>query len=286
MAAGLTEAMTLDYDFLKSAKTFYKQYKKAVFQAQTEDGNQKITEKGKAVIQKKVDHMKTPFTHKYIEGWVNIGTYFEGLYWVFLVMLIFGLAQTYAKNNVGGITQLTLSTVYGRRKNMIARWVSGNLFTIVSYLIWLLSIIVPQAMIATLHGWDASAQILDYTLTWNMNVGVYSLVEFLDGLAGALVVANLVMLFSIKLKNTKLVCVVMALVILLLKMWKNSYIEWIAKIRYLNPLNFTNGEEFSQILFIGNLPIEYFIAVILLACIYIAAIYFLLRTSYKRYRIV
>lgn len=285
MATG-NEAMTLDYDFLKSAKSFYKEYKKAVLQAQMEDGSQKMTKARKKAIQKKVDQMKTPFTHKYIEGWVNILTYFEGLYWVFVMMLLFALAQTYAKNSVGGISQMTLSTIHGRKKDMIARWISGNLFTIVSYCLWLVVLIVPQALVATLHGWDASAQTLDYTLTWNMNVGTYTLVEFLDGLAGALVIANLVMLFSIKLKDTKLTCVMMAAAIFLLKVWRNSYGMLVAKTMYLNPLNFTNGEETSQILFVGNLPIEYFIAVILMACVYVIIMYLLIRKSYKKYRIV
>ena len=78
------------------------------------------------------------------------------------------------------------------------------LFAVTVYLIYVGMLIAIHGGIASLHGLGASAQTFWFECLHNFSVGTALLVVFLCGLAGALVMANLVMLLSIKIKIQRL----------------------------------------------------------------------------------
>ena len=73
-----------------------------------------------------------------------------------------------------------------------------------SYLIYVGILIVVHGGIASLHGLGASAQTFWFECLHNFSVGTALLIVFFCGLAGALVMANLVMFLSIKIKMQRL----------------------------------------------------------------------------------
>lgn len=104
---------------------------------------------------------------------------------------------------------------------------------------------------------------------------------FVGGLLGALVVGNLVMLFSIKLKNVKLAAVLAIIAVLIIMRTKNMY----GVIELVSPMHFESDNMFQKFMFIGNVAVPYFVVVFVLTVLYVAILYIGTRLSYKKYHI-
>lgn len=281
MSSG-NEKLGLDYDFLKSEKSFYKKYKEAVYDTIVDSRvlPQKITEKRSEALKKKVNQVKTPFKIGYVQGLFNVLNYYTNLYPVFFFTLAFALACTYAKNSNSGISELNLATRYGRRKNMQARWIAGNLFTVTVYLIFLAVLFAEHGAIATLDGWNVSAQEFCYWCVLNISSGTWLIIVFAEGLLGCLVIANMVMMLSIKIKRTKLTVAAGFIVIYYIVKIGSGY-ELSA---WFSPLKFISDDVFVQYLFIGNFPISYLVIIPVLGMLYILISYSFTRGSFRKYR--
>lgn len=164
---------------------------------------------------------------------------------------------------------------------MQARWIAGNLFTVVFYMIYVLVLIAVHGGIASLHGLGASAQTFWFECFHNFSVGTALLIVFFGGLAGALVMANLVMLLSIKLKNAKLTTVFGIIAVVLMFRQASTY----SQIKMLNPLQFKESALLTDFLFVGNAIVPYFVIALLLSAAYITVCWLVLRLSYKKYRL-
>ena len=270
----------LDYDFLNSEESFYQKFKDAILEQQLyvnkENGVYQYSES-----QNKVDHLKTPFKVAYHTGLANLNSYFGMEYFIFFIILAFCLASVYAKDSMNGIDELSLSSKHGRKKDMKARGIAGNLFTLTAYLIYVGVLMVVHGMIGSLHGIGASAQTFWFDCIFNISIGTGLLLIFFGGLAGALVIANIVMLLSMKIKNSKAAVVAGIAAVLLLRKGTDTY----SQIKLLNPIRFGGSESAYNFLFVGTAIIPYFVVVLILSIVYVAVLWLIMWLSYKKYYI-
>ncbi len=279
------EKVGLDYDFLDSEESFYQKYREAVLEqllyVNAENGLFPHSEEQISVLEQKIQNIKTPFQIACHMGWANVFGYFGMEYPVFFIILAFCLSGCYAKDSTNGMDELILSSICGRKRDMQARWIAGNLFTVVFYMIYVLVLIAVHGGIASLHGLGASAQTFWFECFHNFSVGTALLIVFFGGLAGALVMANLVMLLSIKLKNAKLTTVFGIIAVVLMFRQASTY----SQMKMLNPLQFKESALLTDFLFVGNAIVPYFVIALLLSAAYITVCWLVLRLSYKKYRL-
>ena len=277
------DKMGLDYEFLKSEESFYQKYKEAVKEELLDvnewNGLFSYSEEQIGVLDKKIERIKTPFRVEYHEGLSTLKSYFTLEYPVFFIVLAFALAATYAKDSVSGINELGLSSVYGRKKDMKARWIAGNLLTIVAYLIFIGLLIVEHGAIASLHGWNASAQTSWFSCLYNISIGTGILILFVGGLFGAMVMANFIMLLSMKTKSIKLTTVLSIVMVWLLVKQSSTY----SQIKLFNPIQFKSESLIQEYFFVGNTAVPYFIVAFILMVLYITVFQLFIKQSYKKY---
>lgn len=282
-----SDKMGLDYDFLKSEESFYTKYKEAIKEELEEDAQSLYlgySDEQLEILNQKADTVKTPFTTGYIQGWANLRTYFIMDYSLVLFVMAFVMAGLFSRSNTGGITELALSTRYGRRKNLNARWVAGNLFAASVYLIYLATQVIVNGAIGSLAGWNTSAQTFWFSCLHNITLGEGLSILFFGGLLGVLVIANIVMLLSIKFKNAKLTAVFSVLAIFFIQYLGNA--EGMYGIpELLSPMCFGSDTIINLYLFIGKVAVPYFVAVSVVAVLYVAVLYAGTRLSYKKYSV-
>lgn len=153
--------------------------------------------------------------------------------------------------------------------------------TVASYLIYVGMLIVVHGGIASLNGLGASVQTFWFECVHNLSIGSALLIVFFCGLAGALVMANIVMLLSIKIKNTKITTVLGIVVLVLMYRQASTY----SQIKMFNPLQFKESVLLTDFLFVGNTVVPYFVIALLLSAAYIFICWLLLRFSYKKYQL-
>lgn len=280
------DSLGLDFDFLPSQKKFYEKYRAAVMEDMLQSPVLKLnmnTARYNA-LKKKVHQLRKPFYIAYCKGIENIVYWFQKEYWIFLLLFVFTLAGIYAKDSSGGIKELTLSSRHGRKKNMQARWIAGNLFTVTMYGLFAGVLFLEHGTIASFYGWKASIQLIWPSCVQNFSAGTGMVLLFGEGLLGTLTIANLVMLLSVKIKNGKITSIfAVALVYELVKVsWTQN--PMIDQWNWLNPIRFGNGELHSYVFF-GNTPVVYFMLIPLMAIFYITVFHFGSKLSYKKYRI-
>ncbi len=202
-------------------------------------------------------------------------------YGLTIFALAFALAGVFAADHAGGVTELTLASRYGRKNNLDARWVAGNLLTISIYLIFIAVQVLANGLIATLDGWNLPAQMLWFTCLYNITVGQGLLMMFAGGLLGALVIGNMVMLISILMKNRIFAAVISVAAAALIWRSRTDY----GQLRMIHPVHFKDDDLMNEYLFIGNLAVPYFVIVIVLTLLYVAVLRGATRLFYRRYGI-
>lgn len=280
------EKIGLDYDFLESEEKFYATYKETVKEHLAEGNiySNMYTDEQLLVLNSKVDNLKTPLSTGYYQGLANLRAWYIMDYSMVFFVLAFSLAGLFSKDNAGGVTELTLSARYGRKKNMNARWIAGNLFIASVYLIYLGTQLVVNGLIGTLDGWNMSAQMMWFTCLYNMTFGTGLLIMFAGGMLGALVVGNIVMLVSMKTKNMKLAAAFSIIAVYVITQTENMF-RIIGKFIYISPMNFGKDYLIEMYMFIGNTAVPWFIVIFAVTVLYVAILYIGTRLSYKKYRI-
>lgn len=283
-------SMRFDFDYLKSEKKFYEQYKKGVKevvrnqQKLVKNRNEFIwyqyTDEQLEKIDNKVDSLKTPFKVSYFLGLEKVIYDFTTWYWIFMVVLSFILCGMFSNDSRNGIDEITLASKCGRKKNMNAKVMAGNLFAITVYLIFTATILVLNGIFASLHGFGMSTQVLWRTCLYNINIGTAMVVMFAMGLLGTLLIANYIILVSISTKHVKLsaVCAV-ASVLMLVELTKTTNMLQLQ----LNPIYFSTRLQLDTPIFIGNIMMPYFLVSALIAILYLTIIRLLTVRLYKRY---
>ncbi|NFI82936.1 hypothetical protein FDA36_01955 [Clostridium botulinum] len=282
--------MRLDFDFIKSEKKFYNQYKKSVSKT-IKDNNKrkewfKYTDGHMNKINKKIDKLQTPFKVDYTGGLAYFVRQYGAQYYLVLIVIGFALSSLFSKNSNNGIDELTLSSKFGRKKNMNARIIAGNIFAVVVYAIFIGTLLIEIGVGASLHGWGTSIQTMWLTCLYNISTGTGILIMILQGLLGILIVANLVMLISLKVKYSKLTTFISVFSIWTLIRLTNTTNSLQLQ---LNPIYFARHisffREFDIYYFIGNIMIPYSLAFIAIAAVYMLVIRILTVRQYKRYKL-
>lgn len=280
------EKIGLDYDFLNSEESFYRKFKEAVSESielnNEWNGLFKYSDEQMDILNQKIEKVKTPFRVEYKQGLANIFNWFNLEYFVFYIVLAFTLSSVYSKGSVSGIDELILSSPLGRKEDMKARWVAGNIFTVLAYLIFIGTIILEHGLIASLHGWNASVQTFWHNCLYNINIGTALVIHLAGGLLGALVMANFVMFLSIKTKNVKVATIISIVSVQLLVKLSGTY----NPLKRLSPLHFKSSDLICDIyFFVGNTAIPYFVIAIVLGILYIGTFRWLMGRSFKGYHI-
>lgn len=285
-----TSKMGLDFDFVKSEKELYDKYKKSASDA-IKINNQKnwfkYTEDQMIKINEKVDNLNTPFKVGYHGGISYFNLTYGMQYWLVFIPIVFGLSSLFSKDSNNGIDELTLSSKFGRKKNMNARIIAGNIFAVIVYAIFIATLIIENGAIHSLHGLSQSAQTYWYTCLYNISLGTGMLIIIGEGLIGVLILANLVMLISIKVKNLKLTTIISLATLWGIVRLTNTNNSLLLQ---LNPVYFATRlakgvRDFEMYYPIFNKMIPYSLAFIVLACIYLLIIRFLIVRQYNRYKI-
>lgn len=154
--------MGLDYEFLESETSFYQKYREAIkeqlmFENQYA-GLVKYTDAQIEALEQKIANIDTPVQVAYCQGISNFMNWYDLEYPIFFVVLAFALSCTYAKDSPSGVSELTISTARGRKKNFRARWIAGNLFVASVYLVFVGVLLAEHGAVATFSGFSASAQ--------------------------------------------------------------------------------------------------------------------------------
>lgn len=269
----------LDYDFLDSEEQFYKTYKETVKEHLAEVNP--YTEEQMNILGKKIEKLNTPYRTGYYQGLANLRAWFVLDYGFIFVVLVFALSGIFAKDHAGGITELTLSSKYGRKNNFDVRWIAGNMFIISAYLIFIGVQLIVNGIIATLDGWNLPAQMFWFECLHNITVGEGILILFGGGLCGAIVTGNLVMLISIKMKNRKLAVILSAIAVFGILKSKNVY----GFSKMFHPANFISDSLLTGYCFVGDMALPYFAVAVIFTVFYVALLRIGIKMSYKKYDI-
>ena len=269
----------LEYDFLDSEDEFYKTYKETVKEHLAEVNP--YTEEQMNILGKKVDKLNIPYQTGYYQGLANLRAWFVLDYGLIFVVLAFALSGIFAKDHAGGITELTLSSKYGRKNNFNVRWIAGNIFIISIYFIFIGVQLIVNGVIATLDGWNLPAQMFWFECLHNITVGEGILILFGGGLLGAIVIGNIVMLISIKMKNRKLVVILSAIAVFWILKSKNVY----GFSKMFNPANFISDSLLTGYCFVGDMALPYFVIAIIFTLFYVALLRIGIKMSYRKYYI-
>lgn len=285
MSSG-NDKMDLDYGFLASEEEFYQQYKEAmkefILTVNEWNGISPASEKQVSILDGKIENVETPFRVEYYQGLANLSSWYKMEYPYFFVVIAFALACLYSKDSASGVNELTLSSFHGRKKNMKARWMAGNLFAATAYGIFVGTLIIEHGIIASLHGWRASAQTLWFSSLYNINIGTGLIIIMLGGLLGVLVMANIVMLLSMKTRNMKITSVLSVAIVWVLVRLTATY----SQIKLLlNPIQFNSDFLLSEYLFIGDTLVPYVAPTLILGILYITTLSLFINRSYKKYRL-
>ena len=269
----------LEYDFLDSEDEFYKTYKETVKEHLAEVNP--YTEEQMNILGKKVDKLNIPYQTGYYQGLANLRAWFVLDYGLIFVVLAFALSGIFAKDYTGGITELTLSSKYGRKNNFNVRWIAGNMFIISIYSIFIGVQLIINGIIATLDGWNLPAQMFWFECLHNITVGEGILILFGGGLLGAIVIGNIVMLISIKMKNRKLAVIFSAIAVFWILKSKNVY----GFSKMFNPANFISDSLLTGYCFVGNMVLPYFVIAIIFTVCYVVLLWIGIKMSYRKYYI-
>lgn len=269
----------LEYGFLDSEDEFYKTYKETVKEHLAEVNP--YTQEQMNILEKKVDKLNIPYQTGYYQGLANLRAWFVLDYGLIFVVLAFALSGIFAKDHAGGITELTLSSKYGRKNNFNVRWIAGNIFIISIYFIFIGVQLIANGVIATLDGWNLPAQMFWFECLHNITVGEGILILFGGGLLGAIVIGNIVMLISIKMKNRKLAVILSAIAVFWILKSKNVY----GFSKMFNPANFISDSLLTGYCFVGDMALPYFVIAIIFTLFYVALLRIGIKMSYRKYYI-
>ncbi|MEG1311984.1 MAG: hypothetical protein RSD47_08265 [Romboutsia sp.] len=284
--ATMTNMLGLDFKFLDSEEEFYNQYKKSVGEHIKIDSKKnwfQYTDKQMDKINQKIDKLETPFIVDYYEGLEYfIWQYSEQFLFVFIV-IAFALSSLFSKDSNNGIDELTLSSKFGRKKNMNARIIAGNIFAVIVYALFIATLSIEIGAVASFGGWNQSIQNIWYTCLYNISAGEGILIMILQGLIGVIIIANIIMLISIKFKYSKV-----STILSLASIWMIERLTYTSNSiqLQLNPLYYAKSNISSSIYyFIGDIILPYVLVFIGVAAIYMIIIRFFTVRQYRRYKL-
>ena len=234
-------------------------------------------------INKKIDKIDTPFKVDYYEGLQSFVHLYGGQYLFVIVVIAFSLSSLFSKDSNNGIDELSLSSKFGRKKNMNARIIAGNIFAVVVYAMFTLNLLIQVGAVASLSGWNQSIQNMWMWCLYNISIGDGILIMIMQGVLVLLIITNLVMLISIKFKYSKLATILSLASIWLIDRLMNTSDTLLLQ---LNPLYYaTSNISLPIYYFIGKIMIPYVLGFAFIGAIYLVIIRILTIRQYKKYKL-
>lgn len=282
----------LDFDFIQTEDKFYEKYKEAVMSKMEKNNKDfgifEYSDRQLEKISQKVDRLE-PFYVGYTEGLNRIIDNYVKQFWFVLIVIAFSLSSIFSKDSNNGIEELGLSSELGRKVNMNARVISGNIFSVVVYVIFWLVLLIEHGAIYSLSGWGVSVQEIWYDAIYNMTYGGAILMIFTSGLLVALLIANFVMMISIRFKYSKISAIIsVASVYTILKLTETGdyFMLQINPIYYATRLSASNNvAPFDIYYFMGDIIVPYSLLGLILIVFYFVIIRLLTVRAYRKYRL-
>ncbi|MGL5712750.1 MAG: hypothetical protein ACRCX2_07005 [Paraclostridium sp.] len=282
----MSDKKNLDFKFLESEEDFYNQYKKSMSETIKVENQQnwfRYTNEQMNEINKKIDDIDIPFKVDYYQGLEYFMWQYGAQYIFVLIVIAFALSSFFSKDSNNGIDELSLSSKFGRKMNMNARIIAGNIFAVVIYTMFTLNLLIQIGAVASLSGWNQSIQNMLYTCLYNISIGDGILIMITQGLLVMLIITNLVMFISVKFKYSKL-----ATILSLASIWLIDRLTYTTDTLslQLNPLYYvTSTISSSTYYFIGDIMIPYVLAFVGIGAMYLIIIRILTIREYKKYKL-
>ncbi len=288
--------MDLNYDFMKSEKAFERKYKDTLLTQIVEKSGdshgiayaRQYSDFQTDVLYREIEKLNTNFKLGYNQGWYNIIVAYGQVFIVLLIVIAFSLSSIFSKDSSNGIEEIGLATRYGRSKNLNARLLAGNIFALIVYIIFLITLLCIHGSISTFVGWNNSIQSYWYVCYYNISFGVGILIMFFWGLLAVLIVANFVMMISIKTKYVLVSTIMSVIFVLLLKqltVYENPIVLQLNPIFFATRLATSNLVLFDIPHFVGDIMVPYSVITILMSVFYILVFTFITQMSFTSYKI-
>ncbi len=284
------DKINLDYDFLESADSFYRKFKAAqkeelMYTMNLWPGIASNAEMREAFIDRKIESQQMPFEVSYHAGINNFRQYLLMQYPYFLIVIAVILSCVYSKDSMSGITELTLTSLHGRGRDMKARWIAGNLFALSVYAIFIGTLTIVHASIAGFGGWNGSMQTAWFHSLHNFSIGQAVLIIVGCGALGTLAIANLAMMISMLVKKNKLSAIISAASVLFMEFASNRLPAYAmaGQLKKLLPSQFVTDTLVEDYVFIGAHGYPYFALVMLISAVYILLLAALTIKGKKKY---
>lgn len=268
---------------------FYKNYKKSIVNTIKQENKNnwfEYSDRHIQVLENKIEKINTPFEIDYLQGLaILVWQFKEQLILVFLITT-FILSAMFSKDSDIGISQIGLSTKYGRKYNFIAKIIASNILGVLIYIIFIITLISPIGIFASFTGYNQSIQNLWNTCIYNINIGQGILLMIILGLLQNMLITNLCLLVSIYIPFYKISCLFGVFNILFLHcdIFTNNKV-----IGQLNPISMLTSmylpRFFTTFYFIDDMLIPYFAVAIFLIFIYLCITLVLIHIKINRYKI-
>lgn len=281
----------LDLNWVQTEKDFYQRYRDSMLKSIKDDNKRywkdtmfQYTDSQVEQIKDRIQKMETPFrvTGTVKEGISGFKYDFCTNYWIILVAIVFCLSGSFSKDSNSGLDELFLASVHGRSGAMKAKQIAGNLFATILYFLYTIMMAGLYGLTQGFFGIGSSIQFLWPTSIYPLTIGSGLLILFLVGWLVALLIANLAMLLSIKIRYFSLSALAALLLVLLLK-WATRTMQ-MGRL-FFNPLYFVTHfvSDFDRFYFVGGKMVSYIVCSLILAVIGILLAILLTKRFHKTY---
>ncbi len=284
----MTNMYNLNFDFMKSETDFYDAYKKSMLDTISYNSHHNGINYTSAELQKienYINKLNTPFKIGYYEGVRYFNFLFNNQFILVIIVIMFISPQLFVNDTTNGIDELSLTSKLGRKPNMKIRVTVTNLIVILTYLIFIINLIILVGGICSLSHLSQSAQNFYKYCIYNLTLGETLIIDILKGLLVIILITNLVILVSIKLRNIKISLIASLGILLFID--RLRYTDNILKL-LPNPLFYVSpvvSIEFPLYYFIHDYVISYIILFIPIGLLYLLLLKILIGREYKKYKI-
>lgn len=166
-----------------------------------------------AALQAKAEKMKVPLYYEYNEGWEHLISNIHSYFFLFLIYIIFLFSRSLSLNSDFGICEIELYTKEGRKKLFFYKVRAAEIYTAVSYSIYVGVIFLFCYFIYGLDGANSAIEFNVSRAVFDITVGEAAFASLLTGLFASLMICNLVIFVSGIIKEWKTCTVLISVLI-------------------------------------------------------------------------
>lgn len=280
---------TLALEEQLNEEEFYEQFKHSMYEDikyMNQNNWFSYTDQHMEKINNKIDDLDSTFSTGYIAGFSTFLWKYNEQFLFMLLVIGIALSSLFSKDSNNGVTELSLSSKLGRRANMNSRILAGNLTATIIYLIFTLVLLLEIGIVASFQGFNLSIQNIWLSSTYNISIGSGFLIMLGYGYLVSIVVANLVMLVSIKIKYHMVSAIVSVGGIWFLNGYRsNSFLAQFNPIGAIKNFSSTRQNAFNIYYFLGDIVIPYTVALLGIMVIYLIVIRWVTVLHYRKYKL-